>query len=82
MLFAAFVDASPCTYNLSEYWIDFIQFSVVELLNDLKSCSQSLFSDFSSLQLEDVEEALLYLSKIGAMGANFSAGILAKNAAF
>ena len=44
-----------------------LQFSVVELLNDLKSCNQSLFSDFSSLQLEDVEEALLYLSKIGAM---------------
>ena len=44
-----------------------LQFSVVELLNDLKSSSQSLFSDFSSLQLEDVEEALLYLSKIGAM---------------
>lgn len=42
-------------------------FSVVELLNDLKSNNQSLFSDFSSLQLEDVEEALLYLSKIGAM---------------
>ena len=44
-----------------------LQFSVVELLNDLKSNHQSLFSDFSSLQLEDVEEALLYLSKIGAM---------------
>ena len=44
-----------------------LQFSVVELLNDLKSNNQSLFSDFSSLQLEDVEEALLYLSKIGAM---------------
>lgn len=44
-----------------------LQFSVVELLNDLKSNYQSLFSDFSSLQLEDVEEALLYLSKIGAM---------------
>ena len=44
-----------------------LQFSVVELLNDLKSSHQSLFSDFSSLQLEDVEEALLYLSKIGAM---------------
>ena len=40
---------------------------MVELLNDLKSNNQSLFSDFSSLQLEDVEEALLYLSKIGAM---------------
>ena len=44
-----------------------LQFSVVEFLNDLKSNHQSLFSDFSSLQLEDVEEALLYLSKIGAM---------------
>ena len=44
-----------------------LQFSVVELLNDLKSNHQSLFSDFSSLQLEDAEEALLYLSKIGAM---------------
>ena len=44
-----------------------LQFSVVELLNDLKSNHQSLFSNFSSLQLEDVEEALLYLSKIGAM---------------
>lgn len=44
-----------------------LQFSVVKLLNDLKSNHQSLFSDFSSLQLEDVEEALLYLSKIGAM---------------
>jgi ATP-dependent DNA helicase RecQ len=44
-----------------------LKFSVVELLNDLKSSNQSLFSDFSSLQLEDVEEALLYLSKIGAM---------------
>ena len=43
-----------------------LQFSVVELLNDLKASNQSLFSDFSSLQLEDVEEALLYLSKIGA----------------
>ena len=44
-----------------------LQFSVVELLNDLKSSNQSLFCDFASLQLEDVEEALLYLSKIGAM---------------
>ena len=27
MLFAAFVEASPCTYNLSEYWIDFRYFA-------------------------------------------------------
>lgn len=44
-----------------------IQFSVVELLNRIKSSSQSLFSRLSDIQLEDVEEALLYLSKIGAL---------------
>lgn len=44
-----------------------VQFSVVELLNQIKSNSQSLFSGFNNLQLEEVEEALLYLSKIGAL---------------
>ncbi len=44
-----------------------VQFSVVELLKEIKSSNQSLFSDLSSLQLEDLEEALLYLSKIGAL---------------
>lgn len=44
-----------------------IQFSVVELLNHIKSNSQSLFNKLDNLQLEDVEEALLYLSKIGAL---------------
>lgn len=44
-----------------------IQFSVVELLNSIKSSPKSLFSDIDELQLEDVEEALLYLSKIGAL---------------
>ena len=44
-----------------------VQFSVVELLNDIKANGQSLFGNFSDLQLEDVEEALLYLSKIGAL---------------
>ncbi len=44
-----------------------IQFSVVELLNDLKSQGQSLFGVFHDIQLEDVEEALLYLLKIGAL---------------
>ncbi|MDD3041097.1 RecQ family ATP-dependent DNA helicase, partial [Bacteroides sp.] len=44
-----------------------IQFSVVELLNRIKSSSQSLFSGLNDIQLEDVEEALLYLSKIGAL---------------
>ena len=44
-----------------------IQFSVVELFNQIKSGAHSLFGSFDSLQLEDVEEALLYLSKIGAL---------------
>lgn len=44
-----------------------IQFSVVELLNEIKESSQSLFGTLRDIQLEDVEEALLYLSKIGAL---------------
>ena len=44
-----------------------IQFSVVELLNRIKSSTQSLFSRLDDIQLEDVEEALLYLSKIGSL---------------
>lgn len=44
-----------------------VQFSVVELLNKIKSTSQLLFGGIDELQLEDVEEALLYLSKIGAL---------------
>ncbi|MFR1236759.1 MAG: RecQ family ATP-dependent DNA helicase [Barnesiella sp.] len=44
-----------------------IQFSVIELLNQIKSSPRSLFSGLENLQLEDVEEALLYLSKIGAL---------------
>lgn len=44
-----------------------VQFSVVELLNDLKSNSQDLFGAMQDVKLEDIEEALLYLSKIGAL---------------
>ena len=44
-----------------------VQFSVVELLKRIKAEEQSLFADTDSLQIEDVEEALLYLSKIGAL---------------
>ena len=44
-----------------------VQFSVVELLNHIKASTQSLFNNLNDLQLEDVEEALLYLSKIGAL---------------
>ena len=44
-----------------------VQFSVVELLKEMQQKGSLLFSSFSSLQLEDVEEALLYLSKIGAL---------------
>ena len=44
-----------------------IQFSVVELLNDIKSNGLNLFGTLQEVQLEDVEEALFYLSKIGAL---------------
>jgi ATP-dependent DNA helicase RecQ len=44
-----------------------VQFSVVELLNDLKAQGQTFFESLEDLQLEDVEESLLYLSKIGAL---------------
>ena len=44
-----------------------VQFSVVELLNQLKASPRSLFNLGEDLQLEEVEEALLYLSKIGAL---------------
>lgn len=44
-----------------------ITFSVVQLLNDLKADGATLLSSFHDVQLEDVEEALLYLSKIGAI---------------
>lgn len=44
-----------------------VQFSVVELLNDIKSQKQNFFDAFQDIQLEDVEEALLYLSKIEAL---------------
>lgn len=44
-----------------------VQFSIVELLNDLKAQGQTFFESLDDLQLEDVEESLLYLSKIGAL---------------
>lgn len=44
-----------------------IYFSVVELLNQIKSSPQPLFNKLDNLQLDDIEEALLYLSKIGAI---------------
>lgn len=44
-----------------------VRFSIVELLNDLKTTGNTLMETMSDVQLEDVEEALLYLSKIGAL---------------
>lgn len=44
-----------------------IQFSIVKLLNDIKSDGKNLFGTLQDIQIEDVEEALLYLSKIGAL---------------
>ncbi len=44
-----------------------IQFSIIELLNDIKANGNNLFGILNNVQLADVEEALLYLSKIGAL---------------
>ncbi|MCM1510126.1 MAG: RecQ family ATP-dependent DNA helicase [Clostridium sp.] len=44
-----------------------VQFSVVELLDKIKGTATSLFGSLDKIQIEDVEEALLYLSKIGAL---------------
>lgn len=44
-----------------------IQFSIVELMDRIRLNGQSLFGRIDDIQLEDVEEALLYLSKIGAL---------------
>ena len=44
-----------------------ISFSVVELLNDYKRSQTSLFESNQDVQIADIEEALLYLSKIGAL---------------
>ena len=44
-----------------------LNFSVVQLLGDLNAEGRSLFHGGEELKIEDVEEALLYLSKIGAL---------------
>lgn len=44
-----------------------VQFSVVELLNDFRAAGKSLLYNAEEVQLEEIEEALLYLSKIGAL---------------
>lgn len=44
-----------------------VQFSVVALLEHIKAGQQQLFTNIDEFTLEDVEEALLYLSKIGAL---------------
>ena len=44
-----------------------VQFSIIELLNQLKTRQQSLFGSHGDIQLPDVEEALLYLQKIDAL---------------
>ena len=44
-----------------------VQFSIVKLLGDLRERPAGLFESLDGVQLEDVEEALLYLSKIGAL---------------
>ncbi len=44
-----------------------VKFSVVELLKDYKKSGRLVFGMNDDVQLEDVKEALLYLSRIGAL---------------
>lgn len=44
-----------------------VRFSVIELLNKLKQSGSTIFGSMSDVTIEEVEEALLYLSKIGAL---------------
>lgn len=44
-----------------------ISFSIVELLNDFNAQGKTLSDTTWDVKLEDIEEALLYLSKIGAL---------------
>ena len=44
-----------------------VQFSIIELLNHLNSRQHSLFGTLGNVSLPEVEEALLYLQKIGAL---------------
>ncbi|MCQ2310131.1 MAG: RecQ family ATP-dependent DNA helicase [Paludibacteraceae bacterium] len=44
-----------------------IQFSIVELLNKIKGNSNYLFGNLQDIKIEEVEEALLYLSKVGIL---------------
>lgn len=44
-----------------------VQFSVVDLMNDFRNRGQLLFSTNANIDLDEVEEALFYLSTIGAL---------------
>lgn len=44
-----------------------VQFSVVQLLQEMQKNAGNLFSTFKNLKIEDVEESLFYLSKIGVL---------------
>ena len=44
-----------------------VHFSEIELLNNIKTNGQNLFGLLRDVQLADVEEALLYLSRMGAL---------------
>lgn len=44
-----------------------VQFSIVELQTRLKADGQSLFGSLGNVQIDELEEALLYLSSIGVL---------------
>ncbi len=63
-LYSKVSDSSTENINTTE---KAVMFSEIELLDQLKSSPDGLFDNKDNIQLEDVEEALLYLSKIGAL---------------
>ena len=60
-LYSKVSDSSTENINTTE---KAVMFSEIELLDQLKSSPDGLFDNKDNIQLEDVEEALLYLSLI------------------
>lgn len=59
-------DQMPAS-SKDEHQSKMVQFSIVDLLNQIKTKGQMLFCTLKNVQIEDVEEALLYLSNIDAL---------------
>ena len=59
--------AKPTLSDSADAQSRMVQFSIVDLFTQAKSAPHSLFGSPGHIQVEDVEEALLYLSNIGAL---------------